>query len=189
MHTMPDLTDLTDLTAPDDLPDPYAAVTGARVDVAVTVPLPRDRVWKLITDVRLHGAWSPECFHASWLPDTPQPVRPGARFAARNRYPDGSESQVVCQVTEAVAPVVFAWAVLDGRGDVARPSALWRYELGPAAGAGRTEVRHSFVHGPGDSGARAAALRAPETLAGRLAALRHNMELSLAAMARTEEYR
>ncbi|WP_052852777.1 SRPBCC family protein [Streptomyces avicenniae] len=158
-------------------------VTGARTEVALTVPLPRERVWELITDVTRHGTWSPECYHAAWLPPTASAIRPGNRFEGRNRFPDGRVTRVVCEVTEAVAPVVFAWAVLDAHDDPARPLALWRYELGPAGAADRTEVRHSFVHGPGDSGARVAALRDPGTLAGRLAQLRDNMAVSLAALA------
>ncbi|GAB2610118.1 hypothetical protein GCM10027168_48830 [Streptomyces capparidis] len=158
-------------------------VTGARAEVALTVDLPPEEMWELVTDVSGFGRWSPECTHAEWLDTAAPGPRAGARFEGRSRYRDGCVSSVVCVVTEAVRPVTFAWAVLDERDDPARPASIWRYELSPAT-AGRTLVRHTFLHGPGASGTRDGALRDPAALPARLARMRGNMTATLAAMVR-----
>lgn len=157
-------------------------MTGARTAVEVTVDLPPDQVWDLVSDVSRMGVWSPECTYAGWLDADASVPRAGARFEGRNRYPNGDVSSVVCVVTEAVRPVSFAWMVLDSQGDAGQPASLWRYELSPDSDTGRTVVRHSFVHGPGASGARDAAHRETASLAERLEQVRCNMTASLAAM-------
>ncbi len=137
------------------------AVTGARTELIRTVDLPQDVLWELITDVTRFGEWSPECIHGAWL-DTASPgPRAGARFEGRSRYADGFVSQVVCEVTEVLAPSVFAWVVLDDAEDPARPGSIWRYELSPAAAPGHTRLLHRFEHGPGITGTRLAAERDP----------------------------
>ncbi|MFP8959753.1 SRPBCC family protein [Streptomyces nanhaiensis] len=161
-------------------------VTGARVELVVTVDVPGRRLWDLVSDVTRIGEWSPECVFARRLDGGGARPRPGTRFEGLNRYPDGQAAWVLCQVTEAVRPGVFAWAALDERGDPRRPASLWRYELAPAVVPGRTRVRHVFEHGPGNSGLREAARRDPASLAGRLAELRRNMAATLAAMARED---
>lgn len=161
------------------------AVTGARVDLTLTVDMAPERFWELVADVSRIGEWSPECTYGGWLGDCVPVVRPGARFEGRNRYPDGCFSSVVCVVTEAARPATFAWVVLDDHGDPARPASVWRYELTQANTPGQTVVRHSFVHGPGESGARSAARRDPTSLAGRLEELRANMACTVTAMARS----
>lgn len=161
-------------------------VTGARADVALRVSMARDRLWELITDVTRVGEWSPECWAGSWLDaDAPGP-RPGARFEGRNRYPNGHTASVVCVVTEAVRPSSFAWSVLDASGDPERPASLWRYDLLPGERPGEVLVRHGFVHGPGNSGARVAALRDAASLEGRLDQLRRTMMMTLTAMTRCD---
>jgi hypothetical protein len=160
----------------------HDAVTGARADVTLTVGMSAERLWELVTDVTRIGEWSPECTHAAWLDaDAPGP-RAGARFEARNRYADGFVSSVVCVVTEAVRPVTFGWVVLDDRGDPAHPGSIWRYELAPNEKPGRTLLRQSFAHGPGNTGTREGWRRDPASLAGRLEGLRANMRATLAAM-------
>ncbi|MFD7917640.1 SRPBCC family protein [Streptomyces sp. NPDC059740] len=166
------------MTAPSDL------VTGATAEVVLTLPLPPERLWGLVTDVTRYGEWSPECTFGAWCdPQAPGP-RAGARFEGRNSYADGFGSRVLCVVTEVERPSVFAWQVLDGAGPAERPQSTWRYELCPAAEAGHTLIRQTFVHGPGMSGARDAALRDPGALEKRLATLRANMRATLTAMAR-----
>ncbi|WP_193318107.1 MULTISPECIES: SRPBCC family protein [Streptomyces] len=164
-------------------------VTGARAEVTLTVGLPAGALWDLLADVTRVGEWSPECLGARWLggpaPATPAAIRAGDRFEGRNRYPDGSTVSVVCQVTEARRPGRFAWVVLDERADPERPGSLWCYDLTPDALPGRTVVRQSFVHGPGLTGAREAALRSPGALDGRLSQLRDGMRRTLLALARS----
>lgn len=156
-------------------------VTGTRVAVELAVPVPRAWLWRLITDPGRAAEFSPECQYAGWL-DGAGP-RPGARFAGRNRYPDGSVREVVCVVTEARPPSSYAWSVLDGSGDPERAGSLWRYELLPGGTPGTTVVRHAFEHGPGDTGARRGALRDAASLGRRLGQLRDDMTTTLTAMA------
>src|SRR6266542_4072180 len=81
-------------------------VTGARVAVALPVPIPRQRMWDLVTAVGRIGEWSPEATGGSWCDDAQGPA-PGARFIGRNRFPNGFESTVTCVVIEAERPSIF----------------------------------------------------------------------------------
>ncbi|MFI6938696.1 SRPBCC family protein [Streptomyces sp. NPDC050418] len=160
------------------------AVTGASTELIRTVDLPRHTLWDLITDVTRFGEWSPECIYGAWL-DTASPgPRAGARFQGRSRYPDGFVSQVVCEVTEATEPSVFAWVVLDETEDAARPGSIWRYELSPADTPDRTRLLHRFEHGPGITGTRLAAERDPASLPKRLRDMNANMAATVDAMLR-----
>ena len=118
--------------------------------VTLIVPLPPEQVWKLITEVGRIGEWSPEATGGRWCGESPAPVT-GARFIATNRFPHGLETTVVCRVTEAREPEVFAWDVLDDDGAT---GSSWRYELSGGGTPGTTMVRQSFRHGPGMTGAR-----------------------------------
>lgn len=159
--------------------------TGARVDVELTVDKDPAAVWDLVTDVGRIGEWSPECVGASWL-DGGAPV-PGARFKGRNRAGD-FEWSTTCVVTTSERPSVFEWVVLDSADDPQRPGSTWRYDLVPGS-AGQTIVRHSFVHGPGDTGVtmalRSNPEQAAELLQGRLDELREHMTVTIEAMARS----
>ncbi len=145
-------------------------VTGAQVAVALTVAIPRERMWDLVTAVGRIGEWSPEATGGSWCDEARDPA-PGARFLGRNRYPDGCESTVTCMVIEAQRPAIFAWTVLDDAGLV---GSTWRYELREGSEPGSTIVHHSFIHGPG------ADLRA---LNSRLVTLCRNMATTIVSMA------
>ncbi|WP_377270177.1 SRPBCC family protein [Peterkaempfera sp. SMS 1(5)a] len=165
-----------------------SGVTGARVDVELVVEAPRALLWERIIDVTRTAEWSPECVHAAWLDAADPRPRTGARFEARNRYPDGQELAVVCQVTAVDPPRTFAWSVLCDDEDPASPGSLWRYDLLPGGAPGLTLVRQSFVHGPGRTGLSVAAesdpARAAAVLAGRLEQLRRNMTRTIDAMVR-----
>lgn len=128
-------------------------VTGLRVDLETTVDVPIERLWDLITAVPRIGEWSPECEHGAWLDADDPELREGVRFLGTNRR-EGRVWTVTCVVTEARRPHAFAWLVLDRHADPDRPSSSWRYDLEPAGSPDRTLVRHSFVHGPGESGLR-----------------------------------
>lgn len=127
-------------------------VTGARVDLEIVVDLAPSTMWERLTDLSRLGDWSPECEHAAWLDDVAPGARTGARFEGRNRFGNGNVGNVVCVVTEADRPRIFAWVVLDDHEDPGRPGSIWRYELLTAGSIDRTLVRHSFTHGPGNSG-------------------------------------
>ncbi|RCG24028.1 SRPBCC family protein [Sphaerisporangium album] len=161
-------------------------VTGARVDLEVTVDLPREKLWELITSVPRIGDWSPECRFGNWLDGDAAP-KAGTRFQARNRRQD-MEWTVTCQVTEVEPPQTFAWEVLDPKGDPDAPSSRWRYELTPGESPDQTVVRHSFEHGAGHSGIRDMIAMNPDRasviLNGRLGELRAHMVETLDAMTR-----
>jgi hypothetical protein len=144
-------------------------------------------MWERLTDLSRLGNWSPECEHAAWLDDVAPGARTGARFEGRNRFGNGNVGNVVCVVTEADRPRIFAWVVLDDHEDPGRPGSIWRYELLTAGSTDRTLVRHSFTHGPGNSGLRALAEADPGQAAGvverRLAQLHRHMIRTIAAMA------
>lgn len=99
-------------------------------------------------------------------------------------------------VVDAPAGGTLEWVVLDDKDGAqigGNPSSRWRYDLEPAVD-GATFVRHSFVHGPGDSGLRWMMRRHPERSAAiiedRRQTLEANMRLTLAAMkAAAEEQR
>jgi uncharacterized protein YndB with AHSA1/START domain len=157
-------------------------VTGTQVAVTLTVPIPPERMWDLVTAVGRIGEWSPEATGGSWCAGVEGPA-PGARFISHNRFPNGFESTVTCVVIEAERPGVFAWSVLDDAGLV---GSTWRYELRAGNEPGSTVVRHSFTHGPGASGAREGAEADPRALDRRLVTLCRNMTTTIAAMATTD---
>ncbi|MGW4798941.1 SRPBCC family protein [Nonomuraea sp. NPDC004297] len=154
-------------------------VTGAQVTVALPVPIPRERMWELITAVDRIGEWSPEATGGDWC-DGAQGPAPGSRFTGRNRYPNGFENTVTCVVAEAERPGRFAWTVLDDAGLL---GSTWRYELHEGDEPGSTLVYHSFTHGPGASGAREGAEADPQGFNSRLVTLCRNMTTTIAAMA------
>ncbi|HEY1625685.1 MAG TPA: SRPBCC family protein [Streptosporangiaceae bacterium] len=162
-------------------------VTGMRVGAEIVVTAAPGVVWDLLADITNVGNWSPECIHTGWL-DGEHDARPGVRFSGRNRAQGGFEWTVTCVITEASRPWTLAWVVLDDEDrtqTVDDPSSHWRYGLEPAPG-GATLVRHSFVHGPGDSGLRWMIRRYPERAAGIIADRRlmllANMRHGLSAM-------
>ncbi|GAA4983875.1 SRPBCC family protein [Actinopolymorpha pittospori] len=164
-------------------------VTGARVDLELLLDVPVERMWEMVTQVSRIGEWSPECVHAAPLGDGPV-TTPGARFEGRNRFGNGFVGEVTCVVTVAERPRTFEWVVLDRSGDPDRPGSRWRYDLEPGETAARTLVRHSFVHGPGDSGMRRATHEDPDQaatlVADRLAQLRAHMTQTLRGMERSD---
>jgi uncharacterized protein YndB with AHSA1/START domain len=160
-----------------------AEITGLTAAVEEVIAASPELVWDLLADVTRVGGWSPECIGAAWLGEPGGPW-PGARFAGRNRFPDGFEYEVTCLVTEADRPRAFAWVVLDGSGDPACPSSSWRYLIDPLPGGSR--VRQHFTHGPGSSYLRGYVAKAPdraaEIIAIRRSRLQDNMTATLRAM-------
>jgi uncharacterized protein YndB with AHSA1/START domain len=153
-------------------------VTGAHVAIARTVPVPRERMWDMITDIARVGEWSPETVAGTWFDGAEGPYR-GARFIGRNHYPDGVVRTVTCAVTEAARPATFAWTVLDEDGQV---GSIWRYDLSDGREPASTVVYHSFTHGPGRTGARDGERLSPGSLNRRLSTLSHNMAATIEAM-------
>lgn len=164
-------------------------VTGARAEVELLVDVPIERLWEAITDLSRIGDWSPECTYAGWLDGHREPVV-GARFEARNRFPDGLVTRVVCVVVAVERPYSFGWNVFAADTSPATHSAFatWQYDLSPGPRPAQTLVRQSFTHGPGDSGARRSVRADPDNAAavlrGRLDQLRRNMTTTIEAMVR-----
>ena len=156
-------------------------VTGAQVAVELPVPVPRERMWALLTDIERIGEFSPEAHDGRW--DDAGALTTGARFTCHNRYGDGCEATVTCVVTAVQQPSIFAWAVLDDDGLV---GSAWRYELRDGDEPGTTAVRHSFTHGPGNTGLREGADTDIEARDRRLAALCRNMTTTITAMITAE---
>lgn len=148
-------------------------VTGAEVTVTRVVPVSRERMWDLITAGGRIGEWSPETRGATGFR-----LAPGARFTGHNRYPDGFETTVTCEITDVVAQRAYAWSVLDDDGVA---GSMWRYELADGDDPGTCVVRHTFRHGPGVTGARVGA----DSLDSRLVTLCTTMLATIAAMAAT----
>jgi hypothetical protein len=156
-------------------------VTGLTATAEEVVAAQPELVWDLVADITRVGGWSPECIRAAWLGEPSRP-QPGARFTGHNRFPNGFEYEVTCVITEADRPRAFAWVVLDGSGDPARPSSSWRYRIDPLPCGSR--VRQRFIHGPGDSYLRAAAAKAPNRAAEIIAARRHRLRANMSATLR-----
>ncbi|MEU6480331.1 SRPBCC family protein [Streptomyces sp. NPDC047017] len=161
---------------------------GPKVDCEVHVEAAVERVWELVTDIRLPAGLSPELYRVAWLDGADRP-EVGARFEGHNRHPRLGEWRTVSHVVELDERRVFAWAVTDADGvfgepalDPARSLASWRYELRAEDGGG-TRLRQSALIGPGPSGVTRAIEHRPDQeeaiIAFRLDALRTGMEATL----------
>lgn len=159
-------------------------VTGVTTDVELTVGLSPEQVWDLVSDVTRIGEWSPECIGGAWVRRAALTPQAGDRFQGTNAFPNGLTATVECVVTRAERPRTFEWIVLDSSEDPDRPGSTWRYDLRPQ-GAG-TVARHTFTHGPGQSGLRSGAQENPgiatDVIAERLGTLHRNMTQTLRAM-------
>src|SRR5688572_20977790 len=154
-------------------------LTGLRLELTTTLPVPPPTLWSMIVDVPAIGSWSPECIGAGWLHGATA-AAPGARFAAENRFGTADEHVVLPVhgvVTEVEPARTFAWSMLDGDGAV---GSRWRYDL--EAIDGGTLVRHSWEHGPGLTGMRVDATVDPSSVDRRLGTLARHMHATLVAM-------
>ncbi len=146
-------------------------LTGARVEVTMTLEVPINVLWDRVSDVTEIGRYSPECFEAA--------MTDADHFVGRNRFPEGHVREAFGVVTERKAPTTFAWMMLD---DAEAAGSFWRYDLSPGVEPGTTLVRHSFEHGPGNTGLRALAVTDAAAIPVRLGRLAHNMSATLLAM-------
>ena len=148
-------------------------LTGARVEVTVTLPVPINVLWDRISDVTQIGSFSPECFEATLIDAN--------RFIGRNRFPEGHVGEALGIITERTTLTTFAWTMLD---DAKAVGSFWRYDLTPGEAPGTTVARHSFEHGPGVTGLRVLADADPAAIPERLGRLASNMSATLFAMGR-----
>lgn len=135
--------------------------TGARyadmptAEARIWIDAPVDRVWKLVSDVGLMPEMSQELQSVQWLDDATGPAL-GHRFVGRSRHEALGEWSATSSVVEFEPERVFGWAV----GDMAQPSALWRFRLEPVGGG--TELSQWVQLGPGRSGLSLAIDRMPD---------------------------
>ncbi len=153
-------------------------VTGAGVALTITLALPINHVWDLVTDMPRVAEWSPECIDVTWSSPTGAACV-GAWFTTSNRFPDGVVRTAGGVVTEVVPTRRFAWTVLD---DAGGDGSYWTYELEPGPSPQHTVVHHRFEHGPGRTGLRVVAEQDPAAVSRRLGELATNMSATLANM-------
>lgn len=94
-----------------EIPRPLTAV--------LDIPAPPDAVWRVISDVRRTGEWSPECRSVTPL----GPIRPGTLLLGRNRR-NRTQWYTVSRLAEVNAGSGIGWTVLTNRSQ-------WRYLLTP----------------------------------------------------------
>jgi hypothetical protein len=154
------------------------------VSVDVFVDAPPGVVWSLVCDIALPATFSSEFQGAEWVEGSTGPEL-GARFIGRNQHPAIGEWETTSTISAFEPERVFAWAV----GDVAQPSATWRFTL-EAAGTG-TRLTQSMEMGPARSGINIAIDAMPDKeskiLHRRLSEHRANMEATLAGIKQNAE--
>ncbi|WP_236791507.1 SRPBCC family protein [Amycolatopsis sp. GM8] len=135
--------------------------TGARyadtptVEVSTWVGAAPERVWGLVTDIRLMPELSDELQSIEWLDGATAPAL-GAKFLGRSKHDAMGEWATTSQVTEYEPGHVFGWAVEDPE----HPSARWRFRVQPEAGG--TRLSEWMQLGPGRSGLSFAIDRMPD---------------------------
>lgn len=105
---------------------------------SVTVAVPPERVWAVISDVRRVGEWSGECRECVWVEGADGPTS-GARFRGRNRR-GGVRWTRLNEVVLADRPHTFVWRTIARAPFL--DSTEWRVSLAPD-GAG-THISESF---------------------------------------------
>jgi hypothetical protein len=106
-----------------------------RIDTAVEIDAPVERVWSVLTDYARYGDWNPYLVAVEGRAEAGTTVvvdaRPAEGGAAGLRYP--------VDVVEVEAPHLMRW--MGGLADRTQFEGDHRWELRPAA-AGRTHLRH-----------------------------------------------
>ncbi|MFE5503308.1 MULTISPECIES: SRPBCC family protein [Amycolatopsis] len=126
--------------------------TGAKyadkptVEVEAWVDAVPERVWSIVSDVRLMPEMSQELQAAEWCDGAEGAAAVGRRFVGRSKHDALGEWETTSHVVECDEPRVFTWAVHDAE----TPTALWRFTLEPENGG--TKLRQWMQLGPGRSG-------------------------------------
>jgi len=125
--------------------------TGARyadnptVELSSWIDADPDRVWNLISDIKLMPTLSNELQSVDWVEGADGP-RLGARFVGRNEHDAFGKWNTTSQIVAYDEPREFAWSV----GDAEHPSSIWRFLLTPRDGG--TNLSYWMQMGPGRSG-------------------------------------
>lgn len=129
--------------------------TGARyadkptVEASTWIDAEPARVWSLVSDIALMPTLSSELQAVEWVDGTDRP-RVGARFVGHNQHDAFGQWSTTSHIVVCDEEREFAWAV----GDLANPSATWRFRLTPRDGG--TTLSYRAQMGPGRSGLSAA---------------------------------
>ncbi|MDT8911768.1 SRPBCC family protein [Amycolatopsis sp. PS_44_ISF1] len=135
--------------------------TGARyadqptVEATIWISGGPERVWPLVSDIRLMPSMSQELQSAEWCDGASGPGL-GHAFLGRSKHDALGEWQTKSYVVEYEQPRVFAWAV----GDRDNPASTWRFTLEPERGGTRL-VQWARL-GPARSGLSYAIDRRPD---------------------------
>lgn len=126
--------------------------TGAKyadkptVEAQTWVDADPERVWSIVSDVRLMPEMSGELQSVEWCDAAVAGATVGRRFIGRSKHDALGEWETTSHVVECDAPRVFTWAVHDPE----TPTALWRFTLEPENGG--TKLRQWMQLGPSRSG-------------------------------------
>lgn len=149
------------------------------ITVETTIKVDAERVYELVSDLDAMASFGTEFQSGKWVSGRPGSV--GSSFVGRQRLGD-REWETTSTVLTARPGREFAWVV----GDPENATATWTVSLRTVPDG--TEVRYSFVHGPGPSGLRDAIEKHPEDevkfIEGRLSALQENMIKTLEGIRR-----
>ncbi|WTW92127.1 SRPBCC family protein [Streptomycetaceae bacterium NBC_01309] len=131
----------------------YADLPSVAVETYIDAPV--DRVWALVSDIRLMAELSAELVAVEWLDGATGPAV-GNRFAGHSKHAALGDWQTTSYVVECEPERRFAWAVQDRD----NPTATWRFSL-RSEGAG-TVLEQWVRMGPGRSGLSIAIEQMPE---------------------------
>lgn len=149
------------------------------VTVETTIKVDAQRVYELMSDLDAMASFGTEFQRGQW--STGRPGAVGSTFIGNQRLGD-SEWTSTSTVIVADPGREFAWVV----GDVEAPLATWRATM-RSVPAG-TEVRYSFVHGPGESGLTSRIAEQPHDeekfIDARLSTIQQNMIKTLEGIRR-----
>lgn len=149
------------------------------VMVETTISVDADRVYELMSDLDAMASFGTEFQSGRWASGRPGAV--GSTFIGTQRLGD-REWETTSTVTTAKPGKEFSWVV----GDPDNPTAMWSATMRKVPDG--TEVRYSFVHGPGPSGLRDRIEAQPHDeekfIEGRLTMLQQNMVKTLEGIRR-----
>lgn len=149
------------------------------VAVETVIKAAPERVYEIMSDLDTMASFGTEFQAGEWSSGRPGTV--GSTFLGRQRLGD-SEWETTSTITAASAGKEFSWVV----GDPDNATATWTVNLRSVPDG--TEIRYSFVHGPGPSGLRDRIEQHPDDeskfIEGRLEMLQQNMIKTLEGIRR-----
>ena len=155
-------------------------MTVRETSVSIEIPASPERVWELVTDIRVMPRFSTELQSTAWA-DGFGAAELGAQFLGTNRHPAIGEWTTRSQVIDFEPLRLFGWAV----GNPENPAAVWRFELTPMPAG--TRLTYTARIGPGPSGVSMLIGREPERaeeiIARRLTQFRAGMQATLTGIA------